>query len=178
MKKLAKFFYVILLVTGCNKYRENQTINSINIDSSNISKIQIEERKTRSINPKSVFFDSINSDIFKKAKTVKDTLIYHFEIEDISSDGNEGIAFYHNLTLKKIKFKVQNSNRVSKQTYLFKTNDTVIFTDSLFLFNEDYTKLSFEESSLKEITRPNEYSSTPFYFIEFKDRLPFSLKRK
>jgi hypothetical protein len=178
--KLFSIFCILVFAYSCSNPIANKKGNNFSVIDSNhvvkndVSKNQYEEKN---------YLDSIKNEVrkIKKKLTKADTIKYKFQLEDVGTEGNEGIAYYVGDSLKKIELDVYTSMwKYQIQYFLLKTNIDVI-EKTYNISNESSSKIGL----VKEITYSIDMNGKPIgnegkeridIFREFKKSVPFEIR--
>lgn len=116
--KVYILFSLFVLFTSCSKYVTKENDRNITVcdtiiaGNQNIAYIQLKSY---------VDLDSIKNEILvlKENSHISDSVKYKFSLEDVGSEGNEGIAYYLNDTVQKIEIDIFTSMWKIHLLYLF-----------------------------------------------------------
>lgn len=163
---------LLFLIYSCtgNKVQPNQA--KIVSDSTITSKLYESKDNVEDGN-----LDSIKQVILKESKISKDTLRYHFSIEDIGTEGNEGTAYYVNNQLRKVEFDIYTSMWKIRLLYLLNKDDIKVIEETFNIHEniKQVRKLSYL-INLEGVPIEKVDSNRVDVFQYIKDIIPFKLK--
>ena len=180
MKNLKQSFFLILITIINCCCREINLKSATQFTDSN----QNSENNSQIHSPKenqNTYLDSVKKELLILSFNSSDTLKYKFHLEDIGTEGNEGIAYYLNGSLIKVQIEVYTSMwryhiqyninqkfiEVVETTY----NISIEHSDNDKKINEINYKIDSNGKSLD----PGNKERIDI-FQKFKDRVPFELK--
>lgn len=163
--------FSILLNYSCttHKSESDQTMVSDTIITCN----HIENQK----NVVYINLDSIKKEILKLNISVQDTLKYQFSLEDVGTEGNEGIAYYINDRLQKIEMDIYTSMWKIHLLYLFNRGKIKVTEETFNIYeNVELIKNKSYLININGIPLESVDSSRVDIFQELKSVIPFTLK--
>jgi hypothetical protein len=174
MKLILSTIFLTILIASCNGRRKTKDV----IKSNNIKCLD-------TINLQSRFIDSIRKSIIEANKklTNSDTLKYSFNIEDVGTEGNEGVAYYYKNDLVKIIFEIYTSMGKIRLSYKFNQANVFVKEENFSKSNEeDYKNLVLTKAISYMVDR----NGLPLQKVdpdriniyqELIDNIPFSLNK-
>jgi len=180
---LKGFLYLaigLILLYSCSRHKtENNTEVEVNdtivpIIDTIFSNIQdnYNNKKTTIYNN----LDSIRNEIIKENFNRKDTIKYKFSLEDVGTEGNEGIAYYINNKLNKMEIDIFTS--------MWKINIQYIFLREKIKVSEETFNIYEKTEIVKKISYFVDFNGIPLekidsqrinIFQEVKSTVPFFL---
>lgn len=169
------FICLFVLFFSCSGgKKENNMIPRGTFDTNGKNKSQI-------IKKSNVYFDSIIQGIIgsnkKAGLSITDTIKYQFTLEDVGTEGNEGIAYYYKDSVRKVEINIYTSMWKTYLLYIFE-NKLIKVTERTFNTYEDiqlvrdysYT-MDFNGNILEKVN-----SDRVDVYKDLKKVVPFILK--
>lgn len=183
MKQFLISLILIFNIMGCVD-RNKVNNRSVSVKDTSIIK------NARVIEKEQQIVDSIKKEIIKsKVKlhlSVLDTVQYKFILEDVGTEGTEGIAYYLNDSLRKIRFKIYTSMGQIHLNYVFNESNIDVIEER-FSNKSDIATVQYGKDL--ELTKTLSYrvdnkgmpvkkvdSDRVDVFQELKKNVPFELK--
>lgn len=128
-------------------------------------------------NSKNKNLDSIKQVLSKKGKTSIDTLKYHFTIEDVGTEGNEGTAYYIENELQMVEFDIYTSMWKIHLQYFFNKNKIQITEETYNIYeNTKLIKKISYKTNLEGVPLEKTDSNRVDVFQKIRSTIPFDLK--
>ncbi|HAR39421.1 MAG TPA: hypothetical protein DCS09_13075 [Porphyromonadaceae bacterium] len=163
--------FSILLFYSCITHKSESNQN-MEIDT-NITYNHIENQK----NAVYKNLDSIKKEILKLNISALDTIKYQFSLEDVGTEGNEGIAYYINDRLQKIEMDIYTSMWKIHLLYLFNRGEIKVTEETFNIYeNVELIKRKSYLINLNGIPLERVDSNRVDIFQELKSVIPFTLK--
>jgi len=179
-----KAYFLISLFTlfcSCSNQRTKETHNIVVCDTIHASKQIISQKEVVNIN-----LDSIKQKILVSKEKLKlsysDTVKYQFSLEDVGTEGNEGIAYYLNDSVQKIKIDIYTSMWKYNLLYLFDktyikvTERKYNIANAHSIGNSELIKTLSYRIDKKGVAYEKPDSNRIDIFQELKQVVPFVLK--
>lgn len=172
-----KAYYILIgvciLLCSCSRQKTKQRTDIVIHDTVVKSKQILDQKDNVNVN-----IDSIKNKILLLRTSFSDTVKYQFSLEDVGTEGNEGIAYYLNDRLQKIEMNIYTSMWKIYLVYLFNnTNIKVeertynIYENNIKLVKENYYAMNLDGIPLEKVD-----TTRVDIFQELKKAIPFILK--
>lgn len=176
--KLYVLISLFALFCSCSGQKSNENNNimvydTVDVSSQNISQVR---KKTN------VDLDSIKQEIFISKKQLKlsisDTVKYQFSLEDVGTEGNEGIAYYYNDSVRKAEINIYTSMWKIYLLYLFEKTDIKVIEQTYNIYeNIQLVKEYSYTMDLNGVPLKKIDFNRVDVFQEFKEVVPFVLSK-
>lgn len=177
-----KIFNIIcsaIIVYSCTNPIAKKDSNNLSVNDTNVVIIK---QNQKTYIEENINLDSIKNKIKLSNKKLKvaDTIKYVFQLEDVGTEGNEGVAYYLNNSLKKIELNVYTSMWRYQIQYYFSGNKINVIEITYNIFNST----SHKPEKVKEISYTIDFNGKLIgngdkeridVFQEFKKAVPFEL---
>ncbi len=174
-----KAYYVLIglfaLFCSCSGQKTKEK-NIVVYDTAFESKQTISQKEVVNIN-----LDSIKKKILVSIASSSDTVKYQFSLEDVGTEGNEGVAYYFNDSLRNAEIEIYTSMWRYHIQYYFSEKKIKVVENTYNISNGSSNKTE----SIKHTDYTIDYTGKPIgnadkerldIFQEFKKAVPFELK--
>ena len=174
-----KAYYVLIglfaLFCSCSG-QETKEKNIVAYDTAFDSKKTTSQKEVVNIN-----LDSIKKKIIVSKTSSSDTIKYQFSLEDVGTEGNEGIAYYLNGSVRKAEIEIYTSMWRYHIQYYFSEKKIKVIENTYNISNASSNKTE----SIKQTDYTIDYTGKLIgnadkerldIFKEFKRVVPFELK--
>jgi hypothetical protein len=185
--KINIYICFVLLFYSCSSINSKKESNVIIYKDST----EVAKHNTNNLSDKEILninLDSIKKVILNNNKksqlSLGDTLKYQFSLEDIGTEGNEGIALYVRWKLQKIKIIIYTKMTQIHLIYEFDRSKIKVL-GQIYAYREDNIDISSKKDIIEKFTYYIDMNGLPIdkikpnrvdIFCEIKKVVPFELK--
>lgn len=110
--------------------------------------------------------------------SISDTIKYQFSLEDVGTEGNEGVAYYCNDSVRKVEINIYTSMWKIYLLYLFEKTDINVIEQTYNIYeNAQLVKSYSYTMDLNGVPLEKVDFNRVDVFQEFKEVVPFVLNK-